>query len=210
LQPSPPLTRLALGVDPIFKFARAFVCEDVNNKQINKKKKHEKYSTGPNHCIRNPIAQQRCGFCSKRPLDRLSHYDPQNVHLIGSVTTTDTGTSARACGKLAGLGNADVTITLTGSATVDSMCTNPAGNVAPGQAQQVVTGSIIIKQTDIKNGTVSFCLSTADPACSTAKECGCPNNNWTATIFDVEFGELLLTVVQSGKVVLQTTVNTQQ
>src|SRR6185295_10676912 len=110
-----------------------------------------------------------------------------NVHLIGGINVTDTGTSARACGKLAGLGNADVTITLTGTATVYSTCVNPAGNVAPGQANQVVTGSIHIRSTEIKNGTVSFCVRTADPACISAKACGCPNNNWTATIRDVQF-----------------------
>jgi hypothetical protein len=130
----------------------------------------------------------------------------QNVHLIGDVTVTDTGTSARACGKLAGLGNADVTLTLSGSATVESKCTNPAGNVAPGQANQVVTGSFTIRSTEIKNGTVSFCVRTADPACSTPKACGCPNNNWSAQITDVEFNSLTLTVVQNGKVVLQQTV----
>ena len=130
----------------------------------------------------------------------------ENVHFIGDVDATDTGTTARACGKLAGLGNADITITITGTAVVESTCKNPAGNIAPGQAEQVVTGSIKIKSTEIKNGTVSFCVRTADPACQTPKACGCPNNNWSATITDVEFGSLLLTVEQGGKVVLQETI----
>jgi hypothetical protein len=130
----------------------------------------------------------------------------ESVHLIGDLAVTDGGTSAEACGKLAGLGNADVTITLTGTATVETACTNPAGNIAPGNAEKVVTGSITLRATEIKNGTVSFCVKTADPACSSARDCGCPNNNWSATITDVEFESLVLTVVQKGKVVLQETV----
>ena len=128
-----------------------------------------------------------------------------NVHLVGDLNVTDGGTFARACGKLAGLGNADVTITLTGSVTVEATCRNPAGKIAPGQAEQIVTGSIHIRSTEVKNGSVSFCVRTQDPVCQTAKACGCPNNNWSASIRDVEFNALILTVEQNGKVVLQET-----
>ena len=126
-----------------------------------------------------------------------------NVHLVGGLTVTDNGTSAKVCGKLAGLGNQDITINLVGSVTVESTCVNPAGHIAPGHADQVVTGTIHISRTEIKNGSVSFCVQTADPVCRTAKACGCPNNNWTATILNVDFHLLNLTVEQGGKVVLQ-------
>jgi len=129
-----------------------------------------------------------------------------NVHLIRDVDVTDGGTFAQACSKVAGLGNGDIIITLVGSATIRSTCVNPAGNIAPGQANKVVTGSIRIRAAEIKNGSVAFCVRTADPACQTARSCGCPNNNWDATIVDVEFNSLVLTVEQGGSIVLQVTV----
>ncbi len=45
------------------------------------------------------------------------------------------------------------------------------------------------------------------PRAATAKACGCPNNNWSATITDVDFTSLTLIVEQGGRVVLRTTIN---
>src|SRR4051794_33176306 len=43
-----------------------------------------------------------------------------NVHLKGSLSSTDNGTTDTVCGKLTGLGNGDLTITLIGSGTRSS------------------------------------------------------------------------------------------
>lgn len=131
-----------------------------------------------------------------------------NVHLKGALSSTDNGTTDTVCGKLTGLGNGDLTITLIGSGTRSSSCSNPAGNFAPGNPGEIlVSGVTTVPSTEIKNGTVAFCVTTDDPTCTTAKDCGCPNNNWTATITDVAFTSLTLIVEQGGKVVLRTTVN---
>jgi hypothetical protein len=131
-----------------------------------------------------------------------------NVHLKGSLSSKDNGTTETVCGKLTGLGNGDVTISLVGTGTQTTECTNPAGNFAPGNPGEiVVSGVTTLPSTEIKNGTVSFCVTTDDPSCDTAKECGCPNNNWTATVTDVEFNTLTLIVEQGGKVVLEKTIN---
>ncbi len=130
-----------------------------------------------------------------------------NVHFKDGPFFTDEGTTLSASGALAGLGNKDVTITLTATGTATSItCTNKGGNVAPGQNKPKVTtvGQTSIPVTEIKNGNVSFDVETAAPFV-TAKQAGCPNNNWTATVNDVAFSSATITVVQGGKVVLKET-----
>lgn len=131
-----------------------------------------------------------------------------NVHWKREPTFTDNGTTLTISGALAGLGNKDVTIKVvaTGIAT-DITCRNKGGNEAPGQNRPRVQslGDIEISRTEIKNGNVSFKFTTNDPAQLTARQAGCPNNNWTATINDVSFGEATVTVVQNGEVVLKDT-----
>ena len=130
-----------------------------------------------------------------------------NVHFKKSPTLTDNGTTASVCATVTGVGNGDLTVTLIGSGTRSTSCLNPAGNFAPGNPGEiVVSGVTTVPSTEIKNGNVTFCVTTDDPACASAKSCGCPNNNWTATITDVEFGSLTLIVEQGGKVVLRETI----
>lgn len=130
-----------------------------------------------------------------------------NVHFKDGPTFTDEGTTLSASGALAGLGNKDVTITLTATGTADDItCTNKGGNVAPGQNKPKVTtlGQTSVPVTEVKNGNVAFSVETAEPFV-TAKQAGCPNNNWTATVNDVDFTSATITVVQGGKVVLKQT-----
>ena len=128
-----------------------------------------------------------------------------NVHWKSGPFFSDQGTTLKVSGALAGLGNQDVTITVVAEGVATRIeCKNPSGKLAPGQNKPRVQslGEKTISWTEIKNGNVSFSVTTHDPAQLTARQAGCPNNNWTARILDVAFDHASITVKQGGKVVL--------
>jgi hypothetical protein len=79
-----------------------------------------------------------------------------------------------------------VTVVLDASGIPVVTCTNQGGNQAPGQNPPKVSASgiqFLVHNTYTKNGTSPFNVETNDPQPDlTAKEMGCPNNNWTAKI----------------------------
>ena len=128
-----------------------------------------------------------------------------NVHFKQQPTVTDNGTTLTLCASLAGLGNQDLTVTVNVTGTADTTCISPGGNEAPGQNKIPFAASIskTIQSTQIKNGNVTFCVTTPGPGRISGRQAGCPNNNWTGRIDDVEFESATITVEQGGQVVLQ-------
>jgi hypothetical protein len=108
----------------------------------------------------------------------------QSGHFVGEPTCTDIGTQVSCSGKVAGLGGTTFTITVSAAGTASVTCTNPAGNVAPGQSfATAVTGTSGPFATP-RNGQARFTVTSDAP---TAPAGSCPNPKWTATVTDVTF-----------------------
>lgn len=101
-------------------------------------------------------------------------------------------------GFASGLGNTDITVELQASGVPAVLCTNPAGNTAPGQNPPKVSASgeqFLVHETYTKNGKSPFAVETDEPQPGlTAKKMGCPNNSWTASIDFVFWTNAILTV----------------
>jgi hypothetical protein len=94
----------------------------------------------------------------------------------------------------------------TGIASVE--CTNPGGNVAPGQDTEVDVSGSFGPFTADKNGNFRFpTLTTAAPPNPSGAD-ACPNAAWTAAITDVEFTTpATISIIQGGVVVATTEVD---
>ena len=126
-----------------------------------------------------------------------------SVHLKGGRNAepsfTDNGLTLSAAGDLSGLGNGDVRVTLTATGQPTATCTNPSGqNQPPGHnpAEVTTSGSEAIPASEIKNGNVSFGVTTRPPVTPVPGAPECPNTQWTETITDVAFTSAVITVEQ--------------
>ena len=115
-----------------------------------------------------------------------------NAHFISGPTLTVKNNALEVCGSIAGLGNQDVTIRVTG--TADVQCVNKGGNPPPGQ-RQTVTGTI--SNVHVENGRVDFCVTTARVTNP------CPDGMRVSATFLTA----TVTVTQNGRVVFEETVN---
>jgi hypothetical protein len=121
----------------------------------------------------------------------------QSGHFVGTPVCTDEGTTVECSGKVAGLGGTTFTITVTATGTASVTCTNPGGNVAPGQSfTTTVAGSSGPFPTP-RNGQARFTVESVAP---TAPAGSCPNPMWTATVTDVAFTDATITLREDGTV----------
>jgi hypothetical protein len=121
----------------------------------------------------------------------------QSGHFVGTPTCRDTGTQVQCTGKVAGLGGTTFTITVEAQGTASVTCTNPAGNVAPGQSfTTTVTGTSGPFATP-RNGQARFTVTSDAP---TAPPGSCPNPRWTATVTDVQFTNATVTLFEDSTV----------
>jgi hypothetical protein len=124
------------------------------------------------------------------------------VRFHAGPTCTDQGLTLNCTGNVSGLGQEPLTVTISSPATATTTCTNPAGNVAPGQTFTFIASGTQTVQVD-KNGRATFNLTTPTP---TPPAGSCPNPKWTANVTDVTFGDVTLTGTQGDVIVFEETV----
>lgn len=131
-----------------------------------------------------------------------------SVHLKGGANAvpsfTDLGLTLNGAGALSGLGFGDVVVKMTAIGNPTALCTNQGGNPAPGQnpASVTLSGEQVIPQSDVKNGTTPFSVTTLPPQSPVPGAPACENTNWTETITNVAFTSATITVFQAGSLVL--------
>jgi hypothetical protein len=89
----------------------------------------------------------------------------------------------------------EITIEADGIASVE--CTNPGGNVAPGQDTAVTVAGTTGPLPTPRNGQFVFTIETDEPP-QPPPTPTCPNEMWTANIVDVAFTTATLTLFEDG------------
>ena len=115
-----------------------------------------------------------------------------------TVECTDEGTTVECSGKVAGLGGTTFQINTSATGTASVTCTNPAGNVAPGQSFTTTTTGTTGPTPTPRNGQFQFRNLTS--AAPTAPAGSCPNPMWTATVTDVAFTTATLTLFEDSTI----------
>src|SRR5918995_3987287 len=121
----------------------------------------------------------------------------QSGHFAGKPTCTDRGTFVECRGKVAGLGGTTFELTVSAPATASVECTNPGGEVAPGQSFSTTVAGTSGPLATPRNGQSRFTVGSDVPS---APPGSCPNPMWTATVVDVEFGDATITLTEDGVV----------
>ena len=125
----------------------------------------------------------------------------QSGHFVNSggnaAECTDTGLTVECTGKVAGLGGTTFEITIEADGIASVECTNPGGNVAPGQDTAVTVAGTTGPQPTPRNGQFVFTIETDEPP-DPPNVPTCPNEMWDANIVDVTFTTATLSLFEDG------------
>lgn len=119
----------------------------------------------------------------------------------GNATVcTDIGLQVSCTGKVAGLGGTTFEITIAAPGIASVECTNPGGNVAPGQDTAVDVAGTTGPQPTPRNGQFIFTVTTDTPE-PLPPTPTCPNDQWTPNIVDVTFTTATLSLFEDDVLV---------
>jgi hypothetical protein len=124
----------------------------------------------------------------------------ERIRFIGSCGPPlcfDRGLTVECTGKVAGLGGTTFEIQISAAGIASVVCTNPAGNRAPGQDTAVNVAGTTGPLATPRNGQFVFSIETDEPA-PLPPTPTCPNEMWTATIVDVAFTTATLILLEDG------------
>jgi len=130
-----------------------------------------------------------------------------NLHFVGRPTADMEGNTVVISGKVAGLGNENITVTIEIDGEVVVLCINPGGNEPPGQNKEPFTA--VDSRTFVpsaKNGQFTFEIpvDVSDAIQDAVDAHECPNPNWEKQAGDVTFDSATVTVQQGGQTITRT------
>lgn len=130
-----------------------------------------------------------------------------SLHFVGSPKASVEGDAVVVSGKVAGLGNEDITVTVEVDGEVVVFCISPGGNRAPGQNKAPFTA--VDSRTFVpsaKNGQFTFTIvvDLAEAIEDAVGQHDCPNRNWTKEAGDITVDSAKVTVEQGGQTITRT------
>jgi hypothetical protein len=117
-----------------------------------------------------------------------------------SIRCSETADGVTCTGKVSGLGGTTFEILLSADGTAEIECTNPGGQVAPGQDADITADGSSGPQPTPRNGSFNFSVSTAEVADPQPGDPNftCPNASWTANIVSLDFTSCTLELYEDG------------
>src|SRR5918995_6669450 len=121
----------------------------------------------------------------------------QNPHIVVPGTATEdqaAGTVTVSGFKVAGLGSEEIRVELTATGVAQVECTNPGGNVTPGQDTTVDAAAEPLTLLPDRRGNVTLPSITTAPAPDPDPAVVCPSDKWDANIVSVDFSTATLSI----------------
>jgi hypothetical protein len=150
--------------------------------------------------VGSPLAAVDAGFTETGAL--VAGNTPGGGHLqTGEIRCTVGGDLSVSCTsyELAGVGHTNAAVSLVAEYSADILCNNPAGSknrnndIEPHQTTFAATNNFTVSS--LKNGRMRVSSASVDPD---AEPLGCPNENWTPVIDNLELLSFTYTLTFEG------------
>jgi hypothetical protein len=132
-----------------------------------------------------------------------------SMHFVGAPTADfNSGTNlVTVSGKVAGLGNGNITVTTEVDGEIIILLINPGSSLPPGQNKQPLneTDEQVFTPSP-KNGQFTFTINVSldDAVQSAINAVKLPNKNWVKEVGSVDVNSITVTITQGGQSITQT------